>query len=139
MNSATPWRVHDERADLVATYWRYVARSESADREHRLTAGQDLWSVDQIAQIVASGGAEAVQLVVDLALAAPDDVALSRLGAGPIEVLIDRHGVDLLDDLEEVARRAPAVRTALASVWFFAATPEVVQRLGKFGLRDLRP
>ena len=131
--------VHEERAALVATYWRYVARSDSANREDRLAAAQDLWSIDQVAQIVESGGAQAVQLVVDLALAAPDDVALSRLGAGPFEVLIDWHGPDLLDELEEAARRMPVVRTALASVWCFAATPEVVQRLSKFGLPDLRP
>ena len=78
-------------------------------------------------------------MLADLALAAPDDVALSRLGAGPLEEHIDRHGLDLLDELEEAVLGSPVVRTALASVWYTAATPEVAQRLGKLGLRSVRP
>jgi hypothetical protein len=43
-----------------------------------------------------------------------------------------------LGTVEVAVRQNPRLKTALENVWWSEVPPEVLDRLGKFGLRDLR-
>ncbi|QXC61068.1 hypothetical protein KSP35_22605 [Aquihabitans sp. G128] len=73
-------------------------------------------------------------MVEQLASSAPDEEALSRLGAGALEDLLEQHGPQLVTALEDAVRQSPELRTALTSVWYSGRDPAVLQRLTKFGL-----
>lgn len=129
----------DEPDDLVVMYWRYFALSTSDRRKDRLLAvqGGDDRASEWVDEAASSGRNEAVDLIERLARAAPDDAAVAYLGAGPLENLLNNHGVRLLDELEQAARRSKPFRAALATVWYSGASPTVLDRLHKFGLNAL--
>ena len=105
------WDVNDP--DLIKRYWRQYQLSLSdavADREAADTLFQVWEEVNEAAQF---GRAGVVELLVALAEAAPDDLALATLGAGPIEDLITSHAEEFVDELDDAARRSSPFRTAL--------------------------
>lgn len=99
--------------DLVATYWRHYRLSISGGRGDRLNAGDDFWAWEQVEQAAKVGGSEAIALLSKLADAAPDEAGLAYLGAGPIEELVQLHGVPLKDQIEEASRQNPSFANAL--------------------------
>ena len=50
------------------------------------------------------------------------------MAAGPIEGLINHHGVTYLDEIETCARRNKAFRKALADVWLRGGVSEEVRK-----------
>ena len=51
-----------------------------------------------------NGGHDALQLILALLDAAPDDEGVVAVGTGPLEDLINDHGEDLVDSVEHPAR-----------------------------------
>ena len=60
--------------------------------------------------------ANAFEMLMALVESAPDDGALAYVGAGPLEDLINSHGVQFAGQIEESARRVLKFRAALAHV-----------------------
>lgn len=60
----------------------------------------------------------------------PSDHVLGMLGAGPLEDLVDSHGGDFIDKIEDEARSNPAFVKALGNVWE-AGSDEVWLRISK--------
>lgn len=123
-----------ERRDLIDAYWKQYALSTSGDRAARLEASNWLWAWEDVERATEDADGDVVELLIDLADAAPDTQALASLGAGPIEDLIERHGEAFADRIDEAARRHANFRTALRSVWYNDAVPRpIVERLRRFG------
>lgn len=90
------------------------------------------WAHEWVQSAVAAGSGEAVNLLVQLAKAAPDDVALHDLGAGPVEALVRQHGNQLLDEIDAAAENEP-FRTSLLNVWLAEGISlKVRRRLARF-------
>jgi hypothetical protein len=85
------------------------------------------WKVDDT---IEAGGREALDLVLRLLHAAPDEEsAVAIVGAGPLEELVHGHGAELFDALSDLARRNPAFTAALRCVWLeHGALPADVER-----------
>jgi hypothetical protein len=118
---------------LVNGYWEYRRLVSSDDRTDRLAAQDAFWAWDAVQdRMCTDSPAAAVGLLVDLADAAPDDEARLYLGAGSLEDLLhDRHP-EVVDLVEEAARRIGSFRMALSGVWLDAnVPPDVAYRLGR--------
>ena len=91
-----------------------------------------------VAEITEVGDPLAVEVIQSLVDAAPTDVALDFVGAGPLEDLLshNRHGLTFVDEVERRARRDPRFRSAVTGLWLSKDVPESVRtRLGALGAR----
>lgn len=102
---------------IVKAYWEHYDAARSANRGKRLEADRTFWAWEAVDHEVSVPSERIFELLLALARAAKDDEALAYLGAGPIEDLITRHGSQLLDGIDQWARRDPAFRKALSDVW----------------------
>jgi 3-dehydroquinate synthase class II len=106
----------------------------SSSREDRLAAEGLFWAWEEVEDLIAARGEEAVDLVV--ALADADDAELGYLGAGPVESLLSSQPPPpevVLCRLEEAARSNPRVRVAVGSVWWDEEDePELRRRFERF-------
>ena len=114
-----------ETPALVAAWWRYQ-RLNGGNRQDRLAADEWYWAWEEVASMVEKRPVGAIELLVELAEAAPSPADIGAVGAGPIEDLIDWHhavlgsadGRPLVEGLGQAARRSPNFRQALGSVWY---------------------
>jgi hypothetical protein len=75
-------------------------------------------AAEQVREITAEGGTRAVELVVALLNSAPDDQAVSAVGAaGPREDLLAEHWDDVIDEIEALALAGRPIHRALTSVY----------------------
>lgn len=122
------------RPELVPAFWRNYQLTFGDNPAERLQAAEWLWAYEEVDDAAAEASPGVVELLVSLADAAPDDDAVAYLGAGPVEDLIRLHGQELVEEIDEAARRNERFRLALRSVWYDTATdPSLVTRLRRFG------
>lgn len=75
-----------------------------------------------------------IELLCDLAAGAPDERALSYLGAGPVEDLLAKADSAVVDAVDAATRRDPRFRTALRCAWFDDhLDSDDARRLRRFG------
>jgi hypothetical protein len=122
----------------VDGWWRYQ-RLSAGDRSERkaleLGEPQDaVAAAEAVTDRVSTGGPQALSLVAALVRAAESDDDLALVGAGPLEDLVTSHGIALLDDIDDLARRDPRFAQALTAVLWSAdgAGQEVTSRLGRW-------
>jgi len=127
-------RSDPERSELVDVYWRYY-RASNGSRQERLAADRYRWAYETVSEIVEIGQPDAVEILVELSEAESDDfVALSNLGAGPIEQLLCHHADEFIDQIDSAARQSSSFRMALRCAWYDASLPtEIVHRVRRFG------
>lgn len=77
----------------------------------------DAWTFALVDKLTEHHPAQALEAIRAMLAAcdSPDDVAL--VAAGPLEDLIQRHGPELIDEIEALAGRAPRFAYALTGVW----------------------
>jgi hypothetical protein len=121
-------------ADLVEAYWRQYQLSQSQDPVDLAMADSLFHVWEEVEEAAQFGKPEVVDLLVALADAAPNDLALATLGAGPVEDLITSHGEEFVETIDEAARRSESFRKALRCVWYQSSVDESVRvRLQRFG------
>ncbi|MEY9837995.1 DUF6869 domain-containing protein [Streptacidiphilus sp. EB103A] len=83
---------------------------------------------------IEQGGVRALEFVMALLRSSQDDSGGAQVGAGPLEDLITEHGNELSLQIEELARRCPTFRRALASVSLDSGTlvPAAEERLARW-------
>jgi hypothetical protein len=98
-----------DRDAVIAGYIRHaLAGSEDS---------ADFWACDTLNQSVTRLPAEeAWDLVVSLLRRAPDEI-LGNIAAGPLEDLVRKHGVALVDWIDGESRRDARFRFALGRIW----------------------
>jgi len=104
--------VEFDAADLVPAWWKYqrLARGGRSERK-ALELGEPADAVaasEAIYELVDQGGQEALALVAALVDGAESDDDLGRVGAGPLEDLLVRHGASLVDEVDDLARETRA-------------------------------
>jgi len=120
---------HGDRAAvqlLVEAYWKNYALA-AGDRQQRLEAEDWFWAWEDVDTAAREPSPQTFDLLLALANAAPDDKALAYLGAGALEDLINWHGIEFVDQIEQCARRDRAFREALANVRLSNNIPAIVR------------
>jgi Family of unknown function (DUF6869) len=127
-------RVHNP-AELAEVYWEHYRRTTSKTRALRLSASDTRWALEEVEDRVRSEPEAMIAVLVAIADAAPDDVALAYLGAGPVEDVIVHHGSDVvIDRIEGAANRSENFRKAVSCAWFDDRVPGTISaRLRVFG------
>lgn len=113
------------RQEVVAGWWRYHQMT-GGNRQERLASDEWYWAWEEVSSMVEKHPVDAIEVLVELAEAAPSSAELGAVGAGPIEDLIYWHhavlgspgGRPLVEALGEASRRSPSFRQALGSVWY---------------------
>jgi hypothetical protein len=120
------------RQGLIDGYWKHY-RLSTGSRQERLDADKWAWAWDDVEEAVMEPSANTFEMLMALVESAPDDDALAYVGAGPLEDLINSHGVQFAGQIEESARRVPKFRTALAHVQLSSnVSASVRERLARF-------
>lgn len=111
-------------------------REERVELERRETPrARAAWAAhEHVDTIVRDGGAPAVEVILDLLDAAADGAAITTVGSGPLEDLVNRHGDSLADVLERTARQRPDFAASLGSVVVArgAVAPGTAERLTRW-------
>lgn len=106
---------------LAANWWEHHRLSQGTRRERKaLELGQPEGASraeDTVLAVVVAGGTPAIEILMALAHAAPDDDALLSLGAGLIEDLVAEHGERGAELLAAAARSDPVFARAVAGMW----------------------
>lgn len=96
-----------DRDTLVVAYLRHIAEHTPAD----------FWASEAVGEIARGPSPEdAWDLVVTLVRRAPDGL-LGRIGAGPLEDLVNEHGPELVEWIEGECQRDRRFKAALARMW----------------------
>jgi len=119
---------------VVDAFWRFHRLSTSGDREDRLASEEYFWAEEEVSLAIRTASPGVVDLISSLADAAPDDMALAALGAGPLEDLIHGKGSDFADEIEQAAIANERFLRALRCVWFGSSLDDDLRkRLQRFG------
>ncbi len=124
-------------SELTQAYWRYY-KTLSVTPAEQAASEADYWSSEVVSGLLRRGGSLAVDVIVALSEAAPDQEALGFVGAGVIEGFFQSgyyefpDNSERLDLLEQEVRRNPKVRAAFQGSWDHALPPHVAERLGKY-------
>lgn len=106
--------------EIVAGWWLYLLLASGSRAERKaLEMGEPIAAVaasEALFDRMSTGGVAAVDLVLALLEAAPDEDGYIAVGAGPLDNLVGQHGDALADALAEAARREPAFAVALRVV-----------------------
>ena len=96
-----------DRETLIAAYLHHIAENTAAD----------FWASEAVGEIVRGPSAEdAWDLVVTLVRRASDE-QLGRIGAGPLEDMVNEHGPELVEWIEGQCQRDPRFKEALGRMW----------------------
>jgi hypothetical protein len=116
-------------SETATAYWEHLRLAGSKAREARLAARELNWACEDVTRSIARGGDGALDVLRMLADTAASPAQLELLGAGPLEDLLHEQGEALLDSLDDLIRRTPRLRVALASVWWGEIPDDVATRL----------
>lgn len=99
--------------ELATAYLQYFETKQEDDRW--------AWSdVDELVRRKPDQGWEVVRLLVNKAAS---DEALAFVAAGPLEDLLKKHGLAVMDQIEDECRENDRLRLALSGVWIDSSTP----------------
>lgn len=78
---------------------------------------QSAWAArERVERMVDDGGEAAIRVILELLATAPDHKGTVAVGAGPLEDLVNSHGDELVDQIEQAARQRPDFAASLRSV-----------------------
>jgi hypothetical protein len=128
-----------ELDQLIGAYWQHYQLNRSTGNRERICSAAYAWANDLVDGIVA--GTETairlevgpVELMLRLAAHAPDDEALTYLGAGPIQSYLSCGTTDL-QAVDAAACQSQRFRTALGPAWFDDHAPADASRRRWFSL-----
>ena len=121
----------DATIEAYWTYWRY---RWSGVPEERNSSDGYFWAWEAVEEVIDNADPRTVSLIVALANAAPNDLALAYLGAGPLESLLNEHAAKFADEIDEAARTHEGFCKALRCAWYDNhIDPELVARFRRFG------
>jgi hypothetical protein len=106
------------RARLIATYIeRYASDSPSSLSLGKNEDEPTFWAYSELAELVHKKPSEAFDIVLGILASTDDESVLDNLAAGPLEELIQFHGLLIIDLIEHEAIRNPSFMALLRGVW----------------------
>ncbi len=100
-------------SELAAAYYSYQATQDDADA----------WAWERVNVLGFERPTDKWSQLLALVAAAPDDIQIALLGAGPLEDLLRYHASDVVELLEGEIQGNARLRAALANVWLQGAHP----------------
>jgi len=82
-----------------------------------LTVQRHWWAYQALLDLGRSNPQEALTAILALVELAGTPELLERVGAGPLEDLLEYHGAAVIDEVESRAQTDSALRAALSHVW----------------------
>jgi hypothetical protein len=86
-------------------------------RQHTLKRDEDFWAFNEVDRLVCSDPWVGWRITYMLIKKAPTDEALAYVAAGPLEDLLEIHGMAIIDEVTKVARADKRLQLALSGVW----------------------
>lgn len=87
-------------------------------RYHKEKRKEDSWASDRLWEIVRDEPDVALELTLLLLKKEGDhDAVLAYVAAGPLEDLLKRHGLHVIDRLEQESKTDPRLQLVLSGVW----------------------
>src|SRR5689334_16702031 len=87
-------------------------------RHHKEKRTEDSWAFDRVGEIVRNEPDVALELtLLLLKKAGDDDAVLAYVAAGPLEDLLNLHGLYVIDRFEQESKTDPRLQLALSGVW----------------------
>jgi hypothetical protein len=134
--------VDPHRDQSASSGWWLFQSLASGSRENRVDlergespTAQAAWAArEHVQRLIADGGESAIRAILELLAAAPDHEAIVTVGAGPLEDLINDHGDELVELVEQTARERPDFAASLRSVAVEDGRlkPATVERLARW-------
>ena len=112
------------RGDFVQAYLDML-RSEHGTAQHN----ESFWSFMIMTELVSDYPDEAFSVIKELLQIDDSPEVVGQVAAGPIEDLLVEHGLELIDAIEDEARKNPNFNHALGGVWQSDSLPEVWERV----------
>jgi len=123
----------EKTAETYFCYWRKHKKEGKWSERGRLVS-------EEIRQLVEIDPDEAWKLICILVNKAPSDDLLAFIAAGPLEDLLHKHGLTVIDRVEEESRKNGRMRLALSGVWGLHPGIPVFDRwhalMQKYGFAD---
>ena len=109
-------------------------------RYHRERRDADFWAVDSVFLLPLDDPERAWLLTLELIRQA-DWEELGRIGAGPLEHLVEAHAPEFIDRIESQATIDPKFKEALATIWVNSRylPSEIVTRLVSASGDEIEP
>lgn len=112
--------------NLVSTYIRFADADEDS-REY----DECFWASDELSIMCAGQPLVAWQTILEVLSKKPSSRVIELLAAGPLENLLVKHGLLLIDAIEESAKRNSDVALLLGGVWQSEIDSSVWKRIEK--------
>lgn len=124
--------------DLLEGYLRYL---EAAEAQPSKSLDSDILpGAVAVDELVERDPDEGWRITCALVNRAPSDRALAIVAAGPLEDLLTKHGVAVIDRVEEESRKNDRLRLALSGVWGIGPGNPIYQRwyalMWKYGFAE---
>src|SRR5690606_3524766 len=95
-----------------------------------LTYQKNWWAFGALNRLISEEPGEALKVIENIAYRAEGSIELlGALAAGPLEDLLSEHGEKVIDEVEALAKREPAIRRCLAGVWQNSMSHELYARI----------
>lgn len=117
----------DEHEVWVEAYVRFYDNSESRDRD---ASDADFWAVERFITLGHEEPGDCWKAIIGILAKSPSSTVLANVAAGPLEDLIENHGVEFVDTIETNARKNPQFRNLLGGVWK-CSSPEIWESVEK--------
>ncbi len=112
--------------ELINSWILYnSARKNSIDRD------KHYWAEERLNDLVMNEPQQALTIILELMESDLNEHAFSCLAAGPLEDLLADWGDEIIDQVEELARKNPKFNQLLRGVWQNAMSDEVWARIKK--------
>ena len=99
----------------------FGADSEEADATFRAYS-----ALDRLCSVDPAKALEIIRLILALK---PEERVVYNLAAGPMEDLLVRHGMEVIDRVDQIANQEEAFLEMLAGVWPERMSPEIRTRI----------
>ena len=117
--------------EKLALAWMAHARAFRMDRSNR----ENIWAAEQIWELENEAPEDLwkVILVIHRLNSSQEAVIVQNLSAGPLEMLLTKHGSRFIERVEEQARKDPTFATLLGGVWQNKMPEEIWSRVKALG------
>lgn len=115
----------DHTNDEIASAWLKNCRDAIAHGSQSNIADDTFWAYRELDELCSSNPMRALDVVLEILDQGPEERVFYNLAAGPLEDLLKRNGVQLLDVIRQRAAHNPRFRELLGGVWTEGMPTEV--------------
>ena len=123
----------------IATVWLKNCQDAIMHGSESSIADETFWAYRELDELCSSDPIRALDVVLKILGQGLEERIFYNLAAGPLEDLLTRNGVRVLNSVSDQAARDPRFRELLAGVWTEGMQPQVREQIAKIVASDHRP